>query len=1398
MSLFTFHDNSKDEMTTVLNSKGVVELFFHLKPIIMKYSRILQLLFVGLFFSYQFLVSAQTYVSGAIISNTNWPFDNSPYVLEGYVNVAGGVTLTIEAGVVIKLKEYAEMHVNGSLIAQGTTEDPIVFTSILDDDHAGDTNGDGSMTSPYISAWNSLSLAPSSNGSIINNCLFFYGGWAEEIGALESWSNYNSISDCQFYYCGTGLQNFGDQNSFSNLSFENCEYGIINRGGQLSIHNSSFENSIYFSFHNDSSSDVDASENWWGLEEYITLFEFGAGYNLSSIHDQHDDPDLGKVNLTNPSPPSLALAELLSVSPGIVHLSEESVNGGVLGFPFEASSEIIFQKNSGPDLIPSSIEFVDDFHLNFNLNFASAEPGVYDVLVTNPGSDTLRLKNSFSILDIEIDSFLFNQWIPFEVGNGDAFTSGIIIPEVDNLFVLLKKSSRISYSSTWIGNLNITHSGEDILLEDNYDSFLGGGFADIDAHIQNPVDGLYLFEIETTSEQGEGLIMFTDAPPSLQLGEWDTGEILRPYGYDWKYIDVPDGQDTLYLKTQGFGLWSSIEVFYESINDDAPKWFFNDWGQGYQIEGKIANPVAGRYYIRYKDSAVLQNDNSGDLFTNREDQYRNYLIIVSSVQINDQQQHDLTINGLSTYNVGQGIVSFEILGAGFSEDDIIKLSNGATDVFPEIQNLNSEKGSWYLTFDLSMISTGNWDVEIINGNTTAISPTPLTIVLLQELPISTNLIFNPQIRAGRWQTVVVEVSNSSNVDAFAIPVSLHLSDDAEVFNDPDLFTIPQVVSDSMSVTDWEGWEDYWEDWVDVPYYYDFLDSVSGEVTRLVPILVPRIKANTSISIELSVKYNTIGTTSLRTVATFPLLDNEDFLRYSTDECLETILIKAGETFMESVLPFSDIQSCALDVAKLMRSTAESVAEIDMSQHPDSISIMPFISLLPDLGTAYISCAEAAVGSIPNPYVKGAKILFDVLGKLNDVNDIVEACTPEEDGEDELPESEDYADAEVVGSTTPEDKFGIIGTEQTPNLPMSERQNFIRDTTDFEYRIDYWNKEDATAPAGEVFIRDTLDENFDLATFDFTEIGFLRWQVPLDGGHYFNVTVDMRPDYNYLVNVEGTLNPYTREVYWVHKTLDPETLETPDDPLAGYLPPVDPLGYNIGWVKFQVKPKNNLTSGTIFENQARVNFDGIGPWGPAPPYGPFVNTLDFEAPISKVFPLDPESMDTTFTISWGGNDGDGCGIQHYDVFVAANNDNFTLWLNNTSATSTTFTGEIGNSYHFYSVATDKVGNREEDEGIADASTDIILNADDIQSINDIKVSPNPAENELMLTIHALKAIPHTKIRISNYSGQLISEREQQLDFGFNAFNLNISDLIPGFYILTVITEEGNNSFRFVKI
>ncbi len=92
-----------------------------------------------------------------IAVDTSWQRIKSPYIVNCSIYVRAGVTLTIEKGAIVKFgKSDARLQIAGNLNASATDRIPIYFTSIKDDSALGDTNGDGTVTSPQLNDWYGL------------------------------------------------------------------------------------------------------------------------------------------------------------------------------------------------------------------------------------------------------------------------------------------------------------------------------------------------------------------------------------------------------------------------------------------------------------------------------------------------------------------------------------------------------------------------------------------------------------------------------------------------------------------------------------------------------------------------------------------------------------------------------------------------------------------------------------------------------------------------------------------------------------------------------------------------------------------------------------------------------------------------------------------------------------------------------------------------------------------------------------------------------------------------------------------------------------------------------------------------------------------------------------------
>lgn len=123
-------------------------------------------------------LAAQTVVSidRDIATDTVWPSVAGIYLVTRPIAVAEGASLAIAPGVVVKFELGAGLTVHGTLTAVGTAESPIVFTSVRDDNVAGDLPADG-PTVPSPGDWGELAfVGPGSDGSQLAHCEVWFGG----------------------------------------------------------------------------------------------------------------------------------------------------------------------------------------------------------------------------------------------------------------------------------------------------------------------------------------------------------------------------------------------------------------------------------------------------------------------------------------------------------------------------------------------------------------------------------------------------------------------------------------------------------------------------------------------------------------------------------------------------------------------------------------------------------------------------------------------------------------------------------------------------------------------------------------------------------------------------------------------------------------------------------------------------------------------------------------------------------------------------------------------------------------------------------------------------------------------------------------------------------------------
>ncbi len=114
-------------------------------------------------------------LSGSLSANQTIVYPDLPYDL-GSFTIASGKTLTVDPGVVMKFNSTsAGLIVNGNLDIEGTSTNEVYLTSLKDDSAGGDTNADGTSTTPAKGDWYNIQSNAGAS-TTIRNAVIRYGG----------------------------------------------------------------------------------------------------------------------------------------------------------------------------------------------------------------------------------------------------------------------------------------------------------------------------------------------------------------------------------------------------------------------------------------------------------------------------------------------------------------------------------------------------------------------------------------------------------------------------------------------------------------------------------------------------------------------------------------------------------------------------------------------------------------------------------------------------------------------------------------------------------------------------------------------------------------------------------------------------------------------------------------------------------------------------------------------------------------------------------------------------------------------------------------------------------------------------------------------------------------------
>jgi Tol biopolymer transport system component len=905
---------------------------------------------------------------------------------------------------------------------------------------------------------------------------------------------------------------------------------------------------------------------------------------------------------------------------------------------------------------------------------------------------------------------------------------------IPNLFVTARYAGPGSHPSWPVSTLRLERDGVQVAST--------WGYRDLIIHLPGPSGGTYMLSVTAV---GPWILEARSALPDLPLGQWVVGTIYGDDGSAWHQVTCPGGTASLHIASETIGLWSELRVYSDVMGGTqvaAATGSYYSPSELLQVE--IVAPEPRTYYVHLMDSGYIYGG----------DQTRQYMIKADTVPIEPPPGATPAIASISPTTGGTaGPVTVAVKGYCFDQAATVCLQrDGYADVCATSVTASENGRSLAATFDLSVAEPGEWTLVVTNPDSqTATAPTPFTVEQGGEAKLWVEIVGREQLRASRASTLVLRLGNAGTTDSGPAVVVLEGKMDWQA----------QVglllTGEGTGVVDqWVRFGDkglaFWVPNIAPASVHDIsvklLCNSVGDGALQAGFVSPKPPSPQPTGRQSSVRDATsagesgwnfgrpgtqppLGAIMFRRWAGWPF-DPGHVAVYVGKDALGNDIVReidcvAGMAWVQTV----PLSSWDADHAgeylgwatppRFTESLGYKVATVAKAV-PDGRLADYYLVPLWDTNS---NCAKFVGDSYKgagldlgwSPFTVPALVYQQASGQPYPGGLQIWPSTVRPDtllyflG----PYGLTLRLVDVIFSISPEDKYGPSGWDAS-GTPSDELQRWIPADRPIEYRIDFWNKEDASAATQDVIVTDQLDPDLDWSTFRFTEVGFLDWRVELEPCQYFNVdvegvTIDLSQYYpgapvvDLVVNCEGTFNSETGEIEWRFRALDPVTRDYPEEPLAGFLPPITDTGWEIGWVEFSVSAMPGLPSGTAISNQAWVTFD-VNPPNPAPKQGPYVNTLDGAPPTSAVRPLDAEQRWPFFLVSFEGeDDADGCGLASYDLYVSEDGGAPYLYRWGVSPTDSAvvFTGRCGHGYAFYTRSRDHVGNLEPAPSGPDTST-----------------------------------------------------------------------------------------------
>jgi hypothetical protein len=1272
--------------------------------------------------------------SGTLALSAAW-MGNTLHLVTGTITIPSGIALTINPGAVVKFAAGTGLTVSagGTLTAQGTVAQPIIFTSIKDDTIAGDSNGDGTASAPGAGDWRSLRFEGSATASlrqvdvryggnsVVN--VFGAGGMIEATGGSllvdacrisESAkdgivsSGATTISNTVVTACDRGVVAWSDM-ELTNCTLDDNRQGAVEHAGTLTLRNCIVVHSLQFGVLHDYGTErvtVTNSDVWNpGAVNYSgTADKTGQNGNLS-VDPQLKNAAAGDYRLDYRSP-------CIDAADGAAAPAADFMGAPRYDDPRTANTGTPTGGGAYADL--GAFEFVE-----------TAASGVDLIGTAVSGPATVVAGDSVTV-----------SWMVVNTGSGRA--TG---PWHDAITLALVSGAG---EPIWAGEALI---GQGVVLGP------GQSYrAAATVRVPGAVEGDYRWQVQVNS-RGEifevvnwtNNVAVAGAPtrltvPALAIGGLAFTSTFAAAGQaHWFRVDsLADADVVVSLDLAGNGGVTELYV-----------------GRGYL-------PTLQQFDARQMQwhdadvSVVLPATSTPSYYVMA---YCRRLPTGSTEFTVSAQIPDFGVQSVTPGTVGNtGYVTFAVRGYQFAAETVFEAVSPAGSPRQAVADERVSSALAYVTFDLTGAQAGGWTVQARQAGATAGPSAAFAVTQGGGPSIVVDVLGREEVREGRTYAYTIAYSNVGNVDAYYAMIVLYgLPNDASVVLGPEFVAPP--VPDGLAGS-------------------NPLSMPTADGLRFTPLILSRLRPGeagaasfrvtvpigaTGFSISPVVfepahrfvsSSDATGGRAMQQALTAADSGADSAAKYTWGcgpdpldqaglDCLYQIAkqkeaagnftqwASGGACMGEATWMQGFYSAAASDPSspaygwKFSRVNKETVSVSDVG-----FGHVTVLAKSPTTGKYYIIDNYVAATALPvKPVGAGEWYISElcvVFGQLDPFVQLDHVLTvgggftwvgsePSKDSRD----SEDTGDGtgdggtggggfgsssgmscsrpkpqppkpvEVKGSVDPNVKIGPIGYGVG---------HFLDGRQPLGYRIDFENQPTASAAAQEVRVTDTLSSQFDWSTFELLEIGFNGVRIAIPSGRQsFTTTVVVSTDPN-PVRVTAGLDPTTGVVSWVMQSIDPVTGQLVEDPQAGFLPPNDATQAGEGYVSFTVELRPGLPTGTQITNQASIVFDVNAPIET----NVALNTLDAEAPASAAVAVRRAGAGNDLWLSFSGADGAGSGIGAFDVWVGIGAAPATFWGAVADPFAALFEGAWETTYHIYLRARDNVGHTSAMPSVANAS------------------------------------------------------------------------------------------------